>query len=105
MDGHRDLRARQNLIVHGSLTRQLVRSAEQQDLYRHAMMVEMTSDHEAIAAVVALAAAEDDPAVNAQRQEQFGAAAASVLHEDHAGDAEFRDRPTIQFAHLLSAEK
>ncbi len=67
-------------------------------------LFEMASDDEAVAAVVALAAADDDRAVNAERTQQFRHAAAGVLHQHDAGDAELLDGTAIEITRLLSRQ-
>src|SRR5262245_32341196 len=64
----------------------------------------MPCDHQAVTAVVALAAADQHRAVNAERDDQFRRASAGVLHEDFAGDAVVFDRAAIEFAHLGSGQ-
>src|SRR5215831_8502064 len=64
----------------------------------------MAGDHEAVAAVVAFAAADRDGAGDAQGQEQVRRVAAGVFHEDDAGDAEFLDGSAVDVANLVTGE-
>ena len=65
----------------------------------------MPRDHEAVAAVVPLAATDQHAAVNAERDEQLRGPASGVLHQHDAGHAEFFDGPAINGADLFAAKK
>src|SRR5262249_21351305 len=63
--------------------------------------VEMAGDDEAVAAVVAGAAADRDRLpLGVEAHLQLGSAAAGVLHEHDAGNAELPGGAGVQFAHL-----
>jgi hypothetical protein len=64
----------------------------------------MPCHHEAIAAVVPLSAADDDAIGDAQVLQQFGATPSGILHEHDPGDVEFRDRLSIDAAHLVAGQ-
>src|SRR5262249_53414062 len=73
--------------------------------------LEPAGDYEAVAAVAPLAADDDDSSTAARRAEhrqraddRVGRAAAGILHERGAGDAELGDRPLIEPPHLLGGE-
>jgi hypothetical protein len=102
LDG--DATGGEDAMIDSSIAGQLGGIAEQQGANMDAGIVEMSRHDEAIAAVVALAAAEDNQAVDAERAQQFRHAAAGVLHQDDAGDAEFLDGAAIQLARLFSRQ-
>src|SRR5437588_161041 len=68
------------------------------------MIVQVAGDHEAVAAVVPLAATHGDRPARTKCQQQFGGAPAGVFHEDSARHAELLDGPAVQGADLVSAE-
>ena len=65
---------------------------------------QVPSDDKSVAGVVALAAQNDDRAVDAEALEHIDAAAAGVFHQHEAGDAVFFDRAAIDFAALLASK-
>ena len=70
------------------------------DLYGYLCRIEMPRDDQAIAAVVAFAAADDDFAFDPQLQHEFSGPAPGVLHEHGAWDAVLFDGLAVQFAEL-----
>ena len=64
--------------------------AEQQHAAVVAADFEVAGDDEAVAGVVAFAAEDDDRAVDAEPLQHVDAAAAGVLHQHEAGDADTR---------------
>src|SRR5262249_39107194 len=67
--------------------------------------VQVASDHEPVAAIVALAATDHYLAVNAQGAKQFRGATSGILHQDEAGDAIFLHGSAVQGTHLVAAQK
>ena len=66
--------------------------------------VDLPGDDEAVAAIVAFAAADHHRAATPQANQHFGGAAPRVLHQHHTGNAQFFDGPPVELANFLTAE-
>jgi hypothetical protein len=93
----------ENCEVYGRVTAELVRRAEQQ----HAAVVsadcQVAGDDQAVARVVAFAAKDRYRTTDSEPFQHVDAAAAGVLHEHYAGDAEFGRHTAVQFATLFTS--
>src|SRR5437016_954644 len=88
----------------------LVLGKREQDLHPRPPFPQPARVDDAVAAVAALAADDDHPRAAArpevfeQRPDRLGGAAAGVLHERRAGDAELGDGARVETPHLLRRE-
>src|SRR5712691_8069081 len=89
----------------------LILGEREQDLHPRPPFPQPARDDEAVAAVAALAADDDHTRAAAprlevfeQRPDRLGGAAAGVLHERGAGDAELGDGALVETSHLLRRE-
>ena len=73
-------RVREDAIVYGRVAAQRGRIAEQVNGDWHTRIIQVASDHEPIAAVVAFAAADEDATLYAQPEQQLLITSARVLH-------------------------
>jgi len=81
--------------------------ADDEDRHVEAALLQRAGHHEAVAAVVALAADDGDAALGEILVEGFNGRdhlAAGILHEDQRRDADVLDRPSIGLTHLVSVE-
>ena len=113
---HRVASPKQNVVL-GRVVRELGFGRERVSTAGHCQLgkgidvdgislgIQMPRDHEAVAAVIAGAAQDQRRLLlRVQTHQQFGAAAAGVLHEHDAGNAELLDRPAVEFANLDHAK-
>ena len=84
-----------------------VMPADHEHRHVEAALLQRARHHEAVAAVVALAADDGDAALGEIGIEGFDRRhhlAAGVLHQDQRGDADVLDGAAIGLAHLLGVE-
>jgi hypothetical protein len=94
------LAALDNLKVDPGIAGQFFWWSAQKNLDINSAVGQVPGDDKTIAAVVALATANEPPAMDTQAQEQLRSSATGVLHENHAGNAVVLNGPAIQVAHL-----
>ncbi len=64
----------------------------------------MAGDNQAIPRIVALAATDDDRAVDTEPAEHIDAPSASVFHQHHTGDLVLLNRTAIDLTHRRSVQ-
>ena len=94
-----------NVPVHSTFRRQILGLGKEQNLDGTATIDKMAGRDQAIAAVVALAAAHQHRPGNAERQQHLGKPPASILHENEGRDAIFFDGQAVQCPHLIACEQ
>src|SRR5207244_8240920 len=71
---------------------------------RNICVVEVPGADQAVPAVVALAPADHHRAATPQVNQHFRGAAAGILHQHDAGNAQLFDGPPVEVANFLTAE-
>src|SRR5262249_53806166 len=90
--------------VHRRFRAELLGIGEQVHRHLSAAIVEMPRHHEAVAAVVALAAADGDRTVDTERPQEFGRPPTGVSHEHERRHAILVDGAAIEITDLCATE-